>query len=106
MTLIGALTLFGVMVGADAADFGNPKDVKHVRSLVATKFGKVLNVSVSHDWALCTAYSEDNDLSVVLHRTGTDWKIAQSDGGAFDKNTLKSLGVPANDIPSLLKTYQ
>lgn len=102
------LALFSLPIIAAATDFGIPKDIKQVRSTVAAKFGKVLNVSVSHDWALCTAYSEadESDLSVVLHRTGSSWKIAQSDGGAFDKNTLKSLGVPSADISSLLKAYQ
>jgi hypothetical protein len=106
ITLVAALGLFGLTIFAVAADFGNPKDVKQVRSAVAAKFGKVLHASVSHDWALCTAYLDDNDLSVVLHRIGAGWKIIQSDGGAFDKDTLKSLGVPQADIPSLLKVYQ
>jgi hypothetical protein len=106
ITLVAALGLFGLTTPAVAADFGNPKDVKQVRSIVAAKFGKVLHASVSHDWALCTAYSDDSGLSVVLHRTGSGWKIAQSDGGAFDKGTLKPLGVPQPDIPALLKVYQ
>jgi hypothetical protein len=73
---------------------------------VGKKFGKVLHVSVSHDWALCTAYSGESDLSVVLHRTGTDWKVAGSDGGAYAAGNLKDLGVPSQDVPSLLKAYQ
>ena len=103
-----ALFAFGLSTIAIAVDFGNSKDVKQVRSVVSSKFGQVLNVSVSNDWALCTAYSEkdESDLSVVLHRTGGGWKIKQSDGGAFDKGTLKSLGVASADIPALLKAYQ
>jgi hypothetical protein len=103
-----ALALFGSPIAAVAADFGNSKDIKQVRSVVSSKFGKVLHVSVANDWALCTAYSEkdESDLSVVLQRAGASWKIKQSDGGAFDKDTLRSLGVPTADIPSLLKAYQ
>ena len=79
ITLIVALVLFGLTIPAIATDFGNPSDVKQVRKAVAAKFGKVLNASVSHDWALCTAYSEadESDLSVVLHRTGSGWKVAR-----------------------------
>jgi hypothetical protein len=106
ITLIAALAMFGLTIHAVAADFGNPKDVKAVRSVVAAKIGKVLHASVSHDWALVTAYSGESDLSVVLQRTGSGWKIVQSDGGAFVKDTLKPFGVPDADIPSLLKVYQ
>jgi hypothetical protein len=42
----------------------------------------------------------------VLHRTGTDWKVAGSDGGAYAAETLKGLGVPSADVASLLKAYQ
>ena len=101
-----AISLFGLSIVAAAADFGDPKDVKQVRKVVAATLGKVLHVSVSHDWALCTAYSEENDLSVVLRRAGGGWKIIESDGGAFDKAILKSLGVPPGDIAALLKVYQ
>jgi hypothetical protein len=106
--IVTALTLFSVLNPALATDFGNPKDIKQIRTLVSESFGKVLNVSVSNNWALCTAYSEEHesDLSVVLHRAGKSWEIKQSDGGAFDKETLKSLGVGSADIPSLLKAYQ
>ena len=105
---LAVVALFSLPAVALAKDFGDSKDVKQVRTVVSSKFGKVLNVSISHDWALCTAYSEkdESDLSVVLHRTGADWKIKQSDGGAFDKSTLESLGAPSVDIPSLLKAYQ
>jgi hypothetical protein len=106
ITLAAAVTFLGFVIPAVAGDFGNPKDVQQVRKVVAKKFRKVLHVAVSHDWALCTAYSEDSDLSVVLHRTGTDWKIAESDGGAYAAENLKELGVPSADIPSLLKVYQ
>jgi hypothetical protein len=106
ITLVAALGLFGLAMHAVAADFGNPKDVKQVRNAVAAKFGHVLHASASHDWALCTAYSGDNDVSVVLHRTNSAWKIVQSDGGAFVEKTLKPLGIPRSDIPSLLKVYQ
>ena len=108
MLIAIASTFIGLTTPAIATDFGNAKDVKQVRTVVANKLGKVLNVSVSNDWALCTAYSEkdESDLSVVLHRTGGGWKIKQSDGGAFDKETLKSLGVPGADVTALLKAYQ
>ena len=105
--LITALGLL-VLPFALATDFGNPKDIKQIRGVVSEAFGKVVNVSASKDWALATAYSEEHesDLSVVLHRTGKGWEIKQSDGGAFDKETLKSLGVTSAEIPSLLKAYQ
>jgi hypothetical protein len=105
-TLAAAVTFLSFVIPAVAVDLGNPKDVQQVRKVVAKKFGKVLHVSVSHDWALCTAYSGESDLSVVLHRTGTDWKVAGSDGGAYAAENLKDLGVPSSDIPSLLKAYQ
>jgi hypothetical protein len=106
ITLAAAVTLLGFIIQAVAGDLGNPKDVQQVRKVVAKKFGKVLHVSVSHDWALCTAYSDESDLSIVLHRTGTDWKVAGSDGGAYAAENLKDLGVPSADVPSLLKVYQ
>jgi hypothetical protein len=106
MTLVAALSLFGLTLSALAADFGDPRDVKQVRRVVATKFGHPLHASVSHDWALCTAYSDNSDVSVVLHRTGSGWSIVQSDGGAYVEETLKPMGVPRADIPSLLKAYQ
>ena len=74
--------------------------------MVAAKFGHALHASVSHDWALCTAYSDESDLSVVLHRSGSNWKIIESDGGAYAAENLKGLGVPNADVPSLLKAYQ
>ncbi len=61
---------------------------------------------ISHDWALCTAYSDESDMSVVLHRSSSGWKIVASDGGAYVAETLKPLGVSAADIPALLKAYQ
>jgi hypothetical protein len=82
------------------------KDVKQVHKVVAAKFGKVLHASVSHDWALCTAYHDESDISVVLHRTAAGWTIANHDGGAFDTETLKKLGVPPADTAPLLKAYQ
>ncbi len=106
ITLAAAVTLLIFIIPAVAGDLGNPKDVQQVRKVVAKKFGKVLHVSVSHDWALATAYSDESDLSIVLHRTGTDWKVAASDGGAYVAETLKPLGVPSANIPSLLKAYQ
>jgi len=65
-----ALAFFGVTIPAIATDFGDSKDVKQVRKVVTAKVGKVLNASVSHDWALCSAYSEkdESDLSIVLRR--------------------------------------
>ncbi len=101
-----AVTFLSLITSAVAADFGNPKDVQQVRKAMPKKFGKVLHVSVSHDWALCTTYADESDLSVVLHRTGADWKVAGSDGGAFDAKTLKELGVPPTDTAPLLKAYQ
>jgi hypothetical protein len=89
-----------------AADFGDSKDVKQVRKVVAAKFGRVLHVSVSHDWALCTAYHDESDISVVLHRTAAGWTIAAHDGGAFDAEGLKKLGIPSADTARLLKAYQ
>ena len=106
ITVTAAVTFLSFVIPAVAADLGNPKDVQQVRKVVAKKFGKVLNVSVSHDWALCTAYSDESDLSVVLHRTGADWKVAGSDGGAYAAENLKELGVPSADVSSLLKAYQ
>jgi hypothetical protein len=106
IALAAAFTFLSFIIPAAAGDLGNPKDVQQVRKVVAKKFGKVLHVSVSHDWALCTAYSDESDLSIVLHRTGTDWKVAGSDGGAYAAENLKDLGVPSADVPSLLKVYQ
>jgi hypothetical protein len=95
-----------MIIPAVAGDLGDPKDVQQVRKVVTKKFGKVLHASVSHDWALCTASLKESDLSVVLHRTGPNWKVAGSDGGAYVDETLKGLGVPPADVPSLLKAYQ
>lgn len=106
LTLLASLFLLGLTTPAWATDFGDSKDVKQVRTIVAGKFGHALNASVSHDWALCTAYMDESDLSVVLHRTSSGWKIAAHDGGAFVQENLKELGVPKADIPSLLKAYQ
>jgi hypothetical protein len=105
-TLCVVLTFGGMSFPAMAADFGDSKDVKQVRKVVAAKFGKVLHVSVSHDWALCTAYQDESDISVVLHRTAAGWTIAEHDGGAYDAGTLKKLGVPPADTAPLLKAYQ
>jgi hypothetical protein len=106
ITLCAVLTLGGLSFSAMAADFGDSKDVKQVRKVLAAKFGKVLHVSVSHDWALCTTYQDDSAISVVLHRTGTGWTIADHDGGAFDAATLRKLGVPPADTAPLLKASQ
>jgi hypothetical protein len=106
ITLGVVLTLGGLSFSAMAADFGDSKDVKQVRKVVGAKFGKVLHASVSHDWALSTAYQDESDISVVLHRTAAGWTIAAHDGGAFDAGALKKLGVPPADITSLLKAYQ
>jgi hypothetical protein len=104
--LVIALALLGLCMPLLGADFGDAKDVKQVRKVVVAKFGHALHASVSHDWALCTASSGESDLSVVLHRNGPDWKIVESDGGAYAEENLKALRVPAADIPSLLKAYQ
>ena len=106
ITLCAVLALGGLSFSAMAADFGDSKDVKQVRKVVAAKFGKVLHVSISHEWALSTAYQDESDISVVLHRTATGWTIAAHDGGAFDTATLKKLGVPPADTAPLLKVYQ
>lgn len=98
--------LLAFAIPAVAADFGDPKDVKEVRRVVTAKFKHALHASVSHDWALCTASSGESDLSVVLRRGGATWKVVESDGGAFDKGTLRKMGVPPPDIPALLKAYQ
>lgn len=104
--LVIVLALLGLGTPLLAADFGDAKDVKQVRKVVGVKIGHPLHASVSHDWALCTASSGESDLSVVLHRSVPDWKIVESDGGAYAEENLKTLGVPAADIPSLLKAYQ
>jgi hypothetical protein len=104
--LVVTLSVFTLTIPAMAADFGNPKDVKQVRKVVGAKFGHALHASISHDWALCTAYSDQSDLSVVLRRSGPDWKAVESDGGAYAAENLRSLGVPDADIPFLLKAYQ
>ncbi|MDP9005055.1 MAG: hypothetical protein M3N12_09745, partial [Verrucomicrobiota bacterium] len=67
LALCAVLTFSGLTFSAMAADFGDSKDVKQVRK-VAAKFGKVLHVSVSHDWALCTTYQDESAISVILHR--------------------------------------
>lgn len=104
--LIRALLVLILAVPAVATDFGDQKDIKQVRSLVAVKFKHALHASISHDWALCTAYSGQNDISVVLHRAGRTWKIVAHDGGAYGKGELSKLGVPEADIAPLLKAYE
>ncbi|HEY2712101.1 MAG TPA: hypothetical protein VGI60_06265 [Chthoniobacterales bacterium] len=106
ITLCTLLSLFAFTFPLSAADFGDAKDVKEVRKVVAAKFGKVLHVSVSHDWALSTAYTDESDLSVVLHRASGSWKVVESDGGAYVAEILKEKGVPPEDIAPLLKAYQ
>src|ERR1700738_4425704 len=105
ITLLAALTLLRSTVPAAAADSGDPKDVKQGRSVLVSTVGYVWSASVSHDWALCTAYikGEDTDVSVVLRRTASVWKIVEQDGGAYTEESLKALGVPQVDIPQLLK---
>ena len=105
-TCISFILLLGLTRSAVAADFGDPKDVKQVRQIVTAKFGHALHASVSHDWALCTAYDAHSDVSVVLHRTGSAWKVVDHDGGAYVAEILKSMKVPDADIPALLKAYQ
>jgi hypothetical protein len=106
IALLAALALLRSTIPAVAADFGDAKDVKQVRSIVAGKFGHALNASVSHDWALCTGYDNEFAGSVVLHRTASVWKIVESDGGAYAEESLKAMGIPQADIPLLLKVYQ
>lgn len=74
--------------------------------MVAAKFGKALHASVSHDWALCTAYSDESDLTILLRRAESGWKIVGHDGGAYAAENLRELGVPQADIAPLLKAYQ
>src|SRR4051812_34192725 len=88
--MAAAALIIGLTTTALASDVGNARDVKSVRTAVAAKYGKPLHVSVSHDWSLCTAYFEESDLSVVLRRTGAQWKIVAHDGGAYDKESLKA----------------
>ena len=104
-TVLIAILLFGFLVSGLATDFGKADDVKQVRQVVAAKVGKVLHASVSHDWALCTAYKDESDLSVILHRVGESWNVVETDGGAYDPGTLKEKGVPSQDIAPLLKAY-
>jgi hypothetical protein len=106
ISFAAAVVLLAMITPTVAGDLGNSKDVQQVRKAVPKKFGKILHISVAHDWALCTTYSGESDLSVVLHRSGSDWKVAASDGGAYVGETLKPLGVPSADIPALLKVYQ
>jgi hypothetical protein len=106
LALFVMIALVGFTLPGYAKDFGEASDVGQVRKIVATKFGHALHASVSHDWALCTAYSDESDISVVLHRTNAGWKVAGHDGGAYDAETLQSLGVPRSDIAPLLKAYQ
>jgi hypothetical protein len=100
------LLLFAFATSLFATDFGDASEVNQVRKVVDGKFGHALHASISNDWALCTAYSDESDISVVLHRSSTGWKIVASDGGTYVAETLKPLGVPAADIPALLKAYQ
>jgi hypothetical protein len=110
IALLAALALLRSTIPAVAADFGDAKDVKQVRSIVAGKFDwHPLHASVSHDWALCTAYqprTDDSSVSIVLRRTASVWKIVEYDGGAYAEESLKALGIPQADIPLLLKAYQ
>lgn len=101
-----SIVILSAIFPASAKEFGTSKDVELVRKVVPKKLGKVVNISVSNDWALCTTYSDENSLSVVLHRAGSGWKVTESDGGAYGAANLKALGVPSADIPSLLKVYQ
>jgi hypothetical protein len=101
-----ALLLLSFATSLSATDFGDAADIKQVRKVVAAKFGHALHASVAHDWALCTAYSGESDISAVLHRNSSAWKIVASDGGAYVAETLTPLGVPEADIPVLLKAYQ
>jgi hypothetical protein len=100
-----SLLLFAFTTSLFATDFGDPADVKQVRKVVAGKFGHVLHASISHDWALCRAYSGERYVSVVLNRSSSTWKIVAIDGGVYAADSLKPLGVPRGDIPTLLKGY-
>ena len=97
LILLAGLALAGLP--AVAVDFGDPKDVKQVRGIVTAKFKHALHASVSHDWALCTAYSGESDISVVLRRSGATWKVIASDGGAYVKETLRPSGCSSDGHP-------
>ena len=53
----------------------------------------------------CTAYLDESDISIVLHRTALGWTIVGHHGDAYDKESLKTFGVPQVHIASLLKAY-
>lgn len=89
-----------------ARDYGPAADVRQIRATVSSQFGHCANVSVSHDWAMCIANDQDNDLTILLHRVGGRWKVVAHDGGAYARGDLQARGVPTADIPNLLKTYQ
>ena len=104
ITLGVVVTLGGLSLSALAADFSDSKDIKQVRKVAAAKFGKVLHVSVSHAWALCADYQDESDRRSP--RTAAGWTIAAYDGGAYDAEALKKLGIPSTDTAALLKAYQ
>jgi hypothetical protein len=73
-----ALLLFAFAVSLFATDFGDASEVKQVRKVVVGKLGHALHASISNDWALCTAYSGESDISVVLHRSSSGWKSSRA----------------------------
>lgn len=106
LTGLLAMALLVFAVPSAAKDFGPTRDVRQIKSVVTAKFGQAANVSVSHGWALCISNDQESDLSVLLRRVGGKWKIVRHDGGAFGAGDLRASGVPAADVPRLLKTYQ
>lgn len=100
------LALASLMAPSWARDFGPGAEVSKVKATVRSKIGPAANVSVSHDWAMCIATAQGNDVSVLLHRVGGKWKVVDTDGGAWDLATLRAKGVPSGDATVLHKTYQ
>ena len=55
--------------------------------------------------AMLTAYLDESDISIVLHRTALGWTIVGHHGDAYDRESLKTFGVPQVHSASLLKAY-
>lgn len=100
------LIALSLVSSAVAKDFGPTKDISSVRKVAQAKFPNVVNISVSHDWAMCLASDEDSDLTVLLRRRSGQWSVVFSDGGALTASDLQSKGVPKADCVALLKSYQ
>ena len=103
LALLTACLLAGPVL---ARDFGPGTEITKVKAVVRAGIGPAANVSVSHDWAMCIASRDGQDMSVLLQRVGGKWKIIDRDGGAWDLATLRAKGIPASDATTLHKTYQ